>query len=814
MAKEPSTEFHLEIAHILFIDTVGYSKLRTGEQREVQKTLNEVVRASPCFRAAEDAGKLVRLPTGDGMALVFSDNIESPMNCALEISKAIRAHPGLELRMGVHSGPITRVSDVNDRSNVAGGAINMAERIMSCADANHILLSRRAADDLAEFDRWRPYLHDLGECEGKHGAKLNVVNFYTEEFGNPALPTRFQDQARSTESRAQRQSYLGSKRHRVMAGSLVFLVAAICVVYAFLRSPRPRTSGFASPDGAETLSEKSIAVLPFESLGGDKSDMIFADGMQDEILTDLGKVADLKVISRTSTMPFRARAKRNLREIGEVLGAAHLVEGTVQRAGERVRLNVQLIDAHSDTYLWTESYDRNVSDTFALESELAEKIVTQLKAKLSPEEKAAIEEQSTSDQLARDLYTEANALISAPLFNVQGTQNLFEAAELLQKAVARDPNYFAAYCKLASAHDQIYLNGPDHTPARLALAAAAVKNAQRLRPDAGETHLALAEHLYCGYRDYDGARKELEKARRSLPNEPLVFEYAGFIDRRLNRWPESTRNLLRALELDPRNTYFLQQIAVSYQYLRRFGEAAAIVDRALAILPNDASLRVIRASYALHATADTKPMHIALQEVLARNRDTAAGVADEWFYLALCERDLPAANQAIAAMTPEGYSNQGIPFPRTWCEGFVARVAGDAETERTAFTAARVELARAIGDESANPEALCSLAIIDAALGRKDEAIREGRRAVELFPSDKDSLNGALAIEYLAVTYAWTGETDLALEALKKAATIPSDISYGQLRLHPFWDPLRGDPRFDEIVASLAPTDGNAPNSR
>ena len=814
MAGPASAQFHLEIAHILFIDTVGYSKLRTSEQRELQNTLNEIARASPCFRAAETAGKLVRLPTGDGMALVFGDNIESPINCALEISNAIRSHPGLQLRMGIHSGPITRVSDVNDQSNIAGGAMNMAERIMSCGDANHILLSKRAADDLAEFDRWRPYLHELGRCEGKHGMKLDLVNFFDDKTGNPAVPTKLQFRPQGQSPDVERSSYLGSKRHKVAIGALLLLIAAACIVYSVLRSPWPRNPGPSGTGETERLPDKSVAVLPFESIGKDKSDSTFADGVEDEIQTDLGRVAALKVIGRTSTRQYPSRAERNLREIGQALGASHVVEGTVQRDGKRVRVTVQLTDTRSNTQVWAESYQRDIADAFALESQLAETIVDQLEAKFSPEEKAAIEEESTSDERAHQFFVEGNALLTAPLFNLQGIQNLFQAADLFEKAVARDPNYFRAYCKLASAHDQIYLNGPDQSAARLALAGAAVENAQRLRPDAGETHLALAEHLYCGYRDFEGARKEVEKARRSLPNNPWVFEFAGFIDRRQNRWDASTANLLRALELDPRNTYYLQQVAVSYQFLRRFDEAGAIVDRALAILPNDPSLRVIRASYALHAAAETGPMHAALQEVLDRDHNPASGVADEWFYLALCERDLPAANQAIAAMTSDGYGNQGVPFPRAWCEGLVSRIAGDAARERAAFTAARAELDKTAGDEKAHPEALSSLAIIDAALGRKDEAIREGRRAVELFPSDKDSLNGALAIEYLAVTYAWTGETDLALEALRKAATIPSDISYGQLRLHPFWDPLRGDPRFDQIVASLAPSNGKAPNSR
>jgi TolB-like protein len=479
MAGHASTEFHLEIAHILFIDTVGYSKLLTKEQRELQNALNEIVHGSERFRSAEAAGKLIRLPTGDGMALVFGDSLESPIICAMEICRAIRDHPGFQLRMGIHSGPVTRLVDVNGQSNVAGGGVNMAERVMSCADANHILLSKRAADDLAEYELWRPYLHDLGDCEGKHGAKLSLVNFYSEEFGNPELPARFKHKQLAKASLANLRSRWG----KIMVGVGLLLLGGVSLLY-FLAHNSGRRTASANQQGAAVMpaAEKSIAVLPFENLSERKSDANFANGVHDEILTDLAKVSDLKVISRTSTMQYRTGMERNLREIGKALGAARVVEGSVQRDGQRVRVSVQLIDARSDTHLWAESYERDVADTFALESELAETIVAQLKAKLSPEEKAAIEEESTSDPLAHDLFLEANALITMPLFNVQGTQNLFEAADLLEKAVARDPNYFQAYCKLASVHDQIYLNGPDQTPARLALADAALKAAQRTLP--------------------------------------------------------------------------------------------------------------------------------------------------------------------------------------------------------------------------------------------------------------------------------------------------------------------------------------------
>ncbi len=810
MATQPTTEFHLEIAHILFIDTVGYSRLSTKEQKESQSALNQVVRDSKCFQSAEADGKLLRLPTGDGMGLVFTDNLESPIVCALEICRALPSHPALRLRMGIHSGPVTRVVDVNNHSNVAGAGMNMAERVMSCADANHILLSKRAAEDLAEYERWRPCLHDLGECEVKHGTKLSVVNFYTDQFGNPDPPKIFTDKGISLKAG---KTLIGSTSPGSrMAGVGLLLLVTLLGAYYFLYESHPEKTdasrASAHAPATTNVAEKSIAVLPFANLSERKSDANFVNGVHDEILTDLAKVSDLKVISRTSTMQYRTGMERNLREIGQALGAAHVVEGSVQRDGDRIRLTVQLIDARSDTHLWGESYDRSVADIFALESELAETIVNRLRAQLSPQEKAAIEEESTSDPLAHELYIEAIGLMSAPLFNVQGTQNLFEAADLLEKAVARDPNYFQAYCKLASVHDQIYLTGTDHTPARLALAEAAVNNAQRLRPDAGETHLALAEHLYCGFLEHDRARQELELARRTLPNEPQVLELAAFIDRRQGRWDESTRNLLHALELDPRNPYTLQQLTVSYQFLRRFDDAAVMIDRTLAILPGDPSLQVERAACALHALAMPQPMHEAISKVLSQNRAAARGLADEWLYVSLCRRDWTTAALAIAAMVPEGYSNEGIFFPHEWCEGLVARAQNDVATEQLAFSAARKRLAEKLRHDPDDPGTLSVLGMIDAALGHKVDAIREAQRAVQLLPIDKDSINGALAIEYLAVTYAWTGETKEALEQLKKATTIPSDVSYGQLRLHPFWDALRGDPRFEEIVASLAPADG------
>jgi TolB-like protein/Tfp pilus assembly protein PilF len=562
-------------------------------------------------------------------------------------------------------------------------------------------------------------------------------------------------------------------------------------------SPPPATVDLPIP-------EKSIAVLPFENLSEDKQNAYFTDGVQDEILTVLAKVADLKVISRTSVMQYKVDGQRNLREIAKALGVAHILEGSVQRVGGHVRVSAQLIDARTDAHLWAEHYDRELADVFAIESEVAEQIVSQLKARLSPREKTAIQERPTSNVAAYDLYIRAKSLMASAVY-VRTGQNLIDAAQLLEEAVARDPAFLLGYCRLASAHDQIYLAGIDHTSARLAAAQRAIDIALGLRPDSGEAHLALAEHLYCGYLDYDRAREELVIARNALPNEPRVFELAGYIDRRQSRWTESTRNFERALELDPRNSYYLQQIARSFDYLRRFADETAILDRALAIVPKDTGVRIQRAAIALLWRADSKPLHSVIETILRENPKAAEGLVDQWLYLALCERDYAAANRALSVMPEDGYTSEGFAFPKSWCEAVVARARGDTLTEQTAFTTARAQVEKRVREQPEYAQAICVLGMIDAGLGRKAEAIREGRRASELLPVSKESIHGSLLMQYLAVIYAWTGDNDLALDQLAATARIPSSVTYGDLALHPFWDSLRGDPRFEKLVASLAP---------
>lgn len=552
------------------------------------------------------------------------------------------------------------------------------------------------------------------------------------------------------------------------------------------------------------VSEKSVAVLPFQNLSEEKQDAYFTDGVQDEILNDLSRVADLKVISRTSVMQYRSGAARNLREIAKALRVAHIVEGSVQRIGDRVRVSAQLIDARTDSHIWSERYDRELLDVFSLESELAEQIVAKLQVKLAPSVKAAIEERPTQDLGAYELYTRAKTLIDGMPLRPQGKADLLEAVALLDNAVARDPSFVRAYYYLARAHDLIYFLGFDHTPSRLGLASKAGQTALRLRPDSAEAHLALAQHLYSAYRDYDKARDELAIAQKALPNEPLVFILTGLMDRRRGEWDRAIQDFQQAARLDPRNVNIHQQLFYTFEYLRRFQEAEESLNQILAIAPNDLNARLNRGYLRFESHADGSVLHQTIDSI-SKDANAVATISAFWLSLALGDRDVGAAERALSYLPSDGCNYSGIPFPHAWCEGLVARLRGDRQSATDAFLRAKTELQQILRQQPDYPEALCALGMVDAALGEKRKAIQEGRRAVELCPLTKDSIEGALFINYLAIIYASSGEKDLALQQLEVSARIPNGFTYGQLKTDPYWDSLRGDPAFEKIVASLAP---------
>ena len=567
-----------------------------------------------------------------------------------------------------------------------------------------------------------------------------------------------------------------------LAASLVALAAASgWIVWKSEMIRHPVTAG--------------IAVLPFENLSEQKEQTAFADGVQDDILTKLAKIADLKVISRTSVMEYRG--KRNVRQIGNELRVSHVLEGSVRRTGTHLHLNAQLIDTRTDTHVWVEQYDRDLNDVFAIQSEIAQKVANQLHAKITPAEKVAIESKPTGDLVAFDLYSRAKV-----------ADSFMQAVDLLNRAVARDPSFLDAYCQLAFAHDQLYFEGIDHTPARLAMAKDAIDSAFRLKPDSGEAHFAQAVHVYRGYGDYDGALAELEVARQTLPNNARIFQMMGFIQRRQGHWEDSRRNLERAAELDPRDLETLEDLSSDYARFRRYAEAKGWLTRALAVAePDDILMKLALPEWELDVNADTRPLHQAIDSLRATNPAAVrSATAENWLFCALAERDGAAATQALSALgDKEIRIVDQVQFNRAFVEGLIARMTNDEQKAQSAFTAAHAEQEKIVAAQPDFGPSWCVLGMIDAGLGRKEEALREGRRALELLPVEKDALVGQYLVRYFAVIAAWVGEKDLACEQVAIAVRPPSNVRYGELKLMPWWDPLRGDPRFEKIVASLAP---------
>jgi TolB-like protein/cytochrome c-type biogenesis protein CcmH/NrfG len=807
------SENHLqfEIGHVLFIDLVGFSKLLIEEQKERLGQLTEIVLATPQVQAAPNE-QLVRLPTGDGMALVFRNSSEEPARCALEIAEVLRKHPEIPVRMGIHSGPVSEVTDVSGRNNIAGAGINMAQRVMDCGDAGHILLSQRVADDLAQYRQWAPRLHDLGECEVKHGVRLHLVNLYADEIGNPALPEKLRQERDKGEAASAPRSPARSKPLLISLGiisclllAIVALIFAPAVLKMLAKPPVAATPAVSpAPSATPAIPEKSIAVLPFENLSEEKANAYFADGVQDEILTDLAKIADLKVISRTSVMQYRSGVARNLREIGKQLGVAHLLEGSVQRAGGKVRVNAQLIDARSDAHLWAQTYDRDLADVFAIQSEIARTIAAQLQARISPREKAAIAEAPTHDLAANALYVEAKQLqsLAAATTSMEPVQ---QAAGLLEKAVARDPQFALAWCLLGRVHLLLYFGGVDHTPARRELANTAIQTAARLQPESGEVQLALAAYAYHGFRDYDGARAHLEQARATLPNNSYLYALLGAIDRRQARWSEAIRNYERAVELDPLDVSLLENAAYTYRGLRHYTESDRLFERVIAIVPGNLHARIQLALTPVFERADPGPLRKLLTTILQEQPQAGKEIAEALFNCALWERDAAAAERALAEIPPEGIpTNFNFTFPREWFVAMAARTFKDPESARSAFAAARVIEEKLVQEQPDYAPAWSLLGMIDAALGRKEEAVREGQHACELLPVTKDAWIGPSYVAQLAVIYAWVGENELAIDKLEEARGGAS-VPYGVLKLDPRWDVLRGYPRFEKFVAGQAP---------
>lgn len=794
---QPGAE--LEIAHVLFIDVVGYSRLPIDEQTAVIARLTQVVKTTEHFRSAEAAGKLTRIPIGDGMALAFFNSPEAPVRCALEIHQALQGQPPLELRMGIHSGPVNAVTDVNDRSNVAGDGMNMAQRIMDCADAGHILLSKRVADDLVHFSHWRPNLHDLGEVEVKHGTTIALFNLYGEGFGNPQLPTRVKLQTRrSFRGRSQKSPSPRQKMGWAFA-LFVLLVAIGYLIWSYRQSSaRPGSQ-------APFIPQKSIAVLPFDNFSDDKRETYFADGIQDDILTALSQVSDLKVISRTSVMQYRG-SQKNTRDIGQALGVAYLLEGSVRRAADKVRITAQLIDARTDQHVWADNYDRDLADVFAIQSEVAQNIAAQLKASISPSEKAAMDTEPTRNMEAFDLYLQAKELVNTYPDTPNAKETLLKALRLLDEAISRDGNFALAYCWASRANLSLYWFDFDHTPTRLAEAKATAQKALDLAPDLGEAHLAQAMFYYQGLRDYGLAREELVTAGRLLPNNAEIFSINGLLDRREGRWNDAVKNLAQAAELDPRNARILGDLAVLYDLLRRYDDEQAVFERAAAANPANATyFQMMRASIELpKGNLDAARAGLG---ALPAGYDPDGAVTFMRMTLALYQREPAAAEKILARSNrQEIVGNTGALLPRGWFEALVARAQGDQARARKAFAAAREQTEAKLHDHPDNGVLVAQLGLINAGLERKPEAIAQGLRGIELRPLSTDAMDGATVLSSVAMIYAWVGDVNSAIERLSALAKIPGGPDYGQLKFDPAWDAVRSDPRFAKILNQLRPS--------
>ena len=587
----------------------------------------------------------------------------------------------------------------------------------------------------------------------------------------------------------------------VIAGAVVSIGLFFLGRYSAINAT-PRQS-----EAVTGIQQKSIAVLPFENLSDDKQNTYFADGVQDQILTNLAKVSDLRVISHTTVRQYKSGQPRNLREIGKQLGVSHILEGSVQRAGDRLRIAAQLIDARTDSQLWAETYDRTAADLFAIQSELAESIVAQLQAKLSPQQKAAIEQRPTQDLVAFELYLRAKQIVDSYLIADDVRAALLSALQSLDQAIKRDPDFVSAYCYIARANDLLYFFDLDPTPNRILLAEAAVKAALRLRPDSAEAHFAMADFLFRCHRDYDGALKELAIARPGLPNDTAFFILSVYITRRRNDWIQAERDFSDAVTLDPRNPNAYNLLADTHNLQRKYLLAAQVYDRVLAAGERTPIVFFRRDSAIFNGTGNST----GLRRVLSENpdMDIGGGQTPIRVWLALIDRNFAQAESVLTASPREDFQDIDYSFyyPKAWFEAQIARAKGDSARATAAFTAARTILEQRLAVKPEHARTLAVLAQVDAGLGRKDLAIQEAQHAVDLMPLSKDVYDGALVLEGLTQVYTWTNEPDRAIQLLQKLAAMPSYVNYARIKLYPMWNPLRSDPRFRKIVNSLAPKD-------
>lgn len=775
MDGEIKAPLALEIAHILILDVVGYSKLSTAAQNAKVAKLNELVQESQAIQAEEKSGRILKIPTGDGIALVFYRSAEAPVLCAVALSKALKKHADLPVRMGVHSGSVSGVVDVTGRANIAGAGINIAQRVMSCGDGGHILLSKNAADDLAEYEQWRPLLHHLGSCEVKHGVIIHVVNLYDDDIGNPQTPSKL----RAQKQRSHRRQWV------LLGGAAALLAIGIGSFVVWRNAEKPAS-----------LIQLSVAVLPFENLSTNQENAIFTGGVHREILLNLAKVSELKVISRTSVMQYAAGTARNLKQIARELGVSHVVEGSVQRDQNKVRVTAELIDAATDTPIWAEAYNRELADVFAIQNEIAQKITAQLGAHLSEKERTALASAPTHDLEAFDLYTKARTLMDTDHDDISYFENYAKAVPLLESAVKRDPKFVDAYCALSEANTLLYAGGRVKS---CAPAESAVEEARRIAPDAGEMHFAQALVYYRCHRDFGQALATLELAARSLPNAYEIFSLRADLEQRMGRFEEALRHFTQATELNPRIPEPYDFGAMVAFGLRRYDEGRRIVDAAMTRFPAYVdSYRGWTGCLTLFIDGDIASARRQLENIRTWDSRVCRELA---FWVPFVERNYTAAERALPGLADPKIRR--VDFIQWDARLAVATKRGN--ERREAWSSILTEAAQKIAGEPRSYRELRAIPLMNAALGNKKEAIETAKRAVELCPITEDSLEGPQMLQLLAVVYTWTGEKDLAFETLFTLVHTPFGyVDVGDLKLNPDWDNLRSDPRFNQLLTEAA----------
>ncbi len=786
MVDDLNSDAQLQIGHVLFMDVVGYSKLLLDEQREVQQQLNLVVKSLAQVQAAEAEDKLIRIPTGDGMALVFFNSPEAPIRCAVEIASALKGQSQVPLRMGIHSGPVNKINDVNDRANIAGAGINIAQRVMDCGDTGHILLSKRAAEDLAQSRQWRPYLHDLGECTVKHGLPIFVVNLYTDEVGNPAAPVKFQ-QGGSSVAAGSRSIF---RRASIIGTAGIVILAAAIATWLHLRPTQ--------------IVDKSIAVLPFENFSDDKANAFFADGIQDNILTNLARIRDLRVISRTSVERYRTgQATTNLRKVAKELGVSNIVEGSVRRVGNRVAVTAQLIDAVQDRHIWANRYDRTLEDSLGLEGELAGEIADALRATLTPQEKELIERKPTENSRAYDLYLQGRQYEQKSDTFLQDYRT---AEQLFLQAITLDPKFALAYVHLAETHARIFhFYEPIETWRKKARSEAEM--ALKLQPSLGEAHHALGLCYYWFDYDYENALREFAIGRKLSPSDSSIPFHAAAIKKRQGHWAEAEADYRQVLSLDPQNANFLRDLLYLYCSMRNWPEAKTAAEHLLALTPDSINAKAQIGYVEFWQSGTTARLRSEMASI-APGLDPDGAVTGFRLDRALIDRDAVEAEKILQASPLDTFSYfTGVDTPRSFFAGEIAFLRGDMPTFRRELEHTRDLFLAAIKEAPEAPERHAFLGYVCALLGETDLAISEGKKAVELRPESQDALDGAVFNAVLAQIYARLGKSEEAVALLQHLMAVPGSvdtvcysITTSDLKQRWEWDPIRNDPEFQKLL--------------